>query len=204
MVTLALVESQLEAEDLLGYLSRAQAQVQRIDRIVDGVLHYASGSVEEITRFSVATLVESVCDLLRIELSRENIRLEIDVSDELPEPESSRAVVEQALLNLMLNAMHALSGRQDARLWISAQSDGNAIELAVSDNGPGVATALCNRIFEPFFTTKRQGIGTGLGLSVSQRNLSGLGARLFLDTSYQPGARFVLHLPIDSTHPDRV
>lgn len=68
------VESQLESDDLRGYLNRAQAQVQRIDRIVDGVLHYASGSVEEITRFSVATLVESVCDLLRIELSRENIR----------------------------------------------------------------------------------------------------------------------------------
>jgi PAS domain S-box-containing protein len=192
------VESQLKADDLRDYLSRAQTQVQRIDRIVDGVLHYASGSADEIARFSIATLVESVCDLLRIELSKENIRLEIDIADALPEPESSRAVVEQALLNLMLNAMHALSGREHARVRVSAQSDGKTIELAVADNGPGVAPALRNRIFEPFFTTKRQGIGTGLGLSVSQRNLSRLGARLFLDTNEQPGARFVLQLPIDS------
>ena len=104
-----------------------------------------------------------------------------------------------ALLNLMLNAVHALTGRKDARLWVTAISDDNEIELAVADNGPGVAPALCNRIFEPFFTTKRQGIGTGLGLSVSQRNLSRLGARLLLDTTYQLGARFVLHLPINST-----
>ena len=193
------VESNVEDDALRDYLGRAQRQVQRIDRIVDGVLHYASGSAEQVERFSVAVVVESVCDLLRSELSKRNIRLDVEVPEGLPDPESSRAAVEQALLNLMLNAMHALAGCDDPRLRVSAYADGDAIALAVADNGSGVPVAIRTRIFEPFFTTKPRGVGTGLGLSVSQRNLSKFGARLSLDTTYTAGARFLVCLPVDST-----
>jgi len=193
------VESRLADPRLRELLGRAQRQARRIDAIVDGVLHYArDGEDHRLERIAVPDLVASVCALLRAELSKQGITLELDLPEDLPQPRSCREVLEQALLTLMLNAMHALAERAERRLTVAARRRGDAVEIAVSDTGPGIAPALRERIFEPLFTTKPPGTGTGLGLSASQRNLSRLGVTLSLDDRYTGGARFVIRAPIDA------
>src|SRR6185436_16634471 len=97
-----------------------------------------------------------------------NIELREELSTHIPLIVINREEIQQIVLNLLLNAEHAIksTGRRGA-ITVRTGAEGNRVYLEVSDNGPGVALSLAGRIFEPFFTTKESGQGTGLGLSVS-------------------------------------
>jgi signal transduction histidine kinase len=97
------------------------------------------------------------------------------------------------LLNLLINASDAMGGR--GRVEIAARLDGDAVELRVSDSGPGVAAGDRARIFDPFFTTKEPGQGSGLGLSISRTLVEAYGGTIALAPS-ETGAAFVLRLPL--------
>ncbi len=103
------------------------------------------------------------------------------------------------LTNLIVNARQAL---QDAplprQIRVAAVVAGPTLEIAVSDNGPGVPEEIHSRIFDPFFTTKKPGAGTGIGLAVSRGIAEAHGGSLTLTPSTQ-GARFVLRLPLSGT-----
>jgi two-component system nitrogen regulation sensor histidine kinase NtrY len=78
---------------------------------------------------------------------------------------ADRKLIEQVLINLVRNAIEALSGRQDGRIQIVAQKDKDAVRIIVSDNGPGIPEDIIDQVFIPFFTTKEEGSGIGLSLS---------------------------------------
>jgi signal transduction histidine kinase len=78
---------------------------------------------------------------------------------------ADRKLIEQVLINLVRNAIEALSGRQDGRIKIVAQKVKDAVHIIVSDNGPGIPEDIIDQVFIPFFTTKEEGSGIGLSLS---------------------------------------
>jgi CheY-like chemotaxis protein len=107
------------------------------------------------------------------------------------------AQLQQALLNLILNAEQAMRGRTLRRLTVGVryQEDAAAIELSVTDTGHGIDQANLSRIFDPFFTTRDVGEGTGLGLSICYGIVRDHGGQICVTSKVQIGTTFSLLLP---------
>jgi signal transduction histidine kinase len=115
-------------------------------------------------------------------------QLEPDLPEVLADPDQ----VTQVLLNLVKNADEAL-GSEGGTIRLSAFRDGDAVVLAVADDGPGIAPADRERIFEPYFSTKET--GTGLGLPIARRIAEEHGGTLAARSDPGRGAIFELRLP---------
>ena len=104
----------------------------------------------------------------------------------------------QVVLNLVLNATQAMRGMGTLRIVTRRcrLDGGNGAELAVTDNGPGIAPEILPRIFEPFFSTKGQTLGTGLGLSVSYGIVERHGGRIHVESRPGDGTTFRVVLPL--------
>jgi signal transduction histidine kinase len=121
--------------------------------------------------------------------------VELVESDQLDRPlMCSGPMIEQILINLLDNAVHA-AGR-GGTVRVSAWCDNDRAIVEVSDSGPGVPVEMQNRIFDPFFTTKPVGEGTGLGLALSRRIALDHGGDLRLVRQIAGGAKFRLELPV--------
>ncbi|HVE77927.1 MAG TPA: ATP-binding protein [Gemmatimonadaceae bacterium] len=106
--------------------------------------------------------------------------------------------LQQVLLNLIVNAEHAMQHTPERRLTVTTRREGDAVVVEVADTGTGMAPAVQARIFEPFFTTKPEGSGTGLGLSVSYGIVQAHGGTLTCVSTLGAGTSFRLTLPISA------
>ena len=116
--------------------------------------------------------------------------------------EADAVQIEQVLLNLLINARHAMLGRGGS-LTVKASADGETDELRIQviDTGPGIPPALLPKIFQPFFTTKRtarkgEAKGTGLGLAICKDIIDHHGGRIEVASEVGRGTTFSLHLPL--------
>ena len=107
--------------------------------------------------------------------------------------------LQQVLLNLVVNAEHALANSPRRVITLRTSTAGGRVIVEVSDTGLGMSIEVQKRIFEPFFTTKPEGAGTGLGLSVSFGIVQTHGGMLTVHTAPGAGATFRLTLPIDKS-----
>ncbi|HWO20898.1 MAG TPA: ATP-binding protein [Kofleriaceae bacterium] len=178
----------------LEKLRRIGASAQRILRFSRDLVQYARPSGTDLELVDVAGVVRqsvSICDHL---VERGGISLTVEVDPELPVIRAVAGQLEQVLINLITNAVHAVeSGGQ---VVVRARVDGpTAVLLEVADSGPGVAEEDRARIFEPFFTTKTDGKGTGLGLSIVRNIVEQHRGAIALDRSELGGAAFRVVLP---------
>ncbi|GAA5170287.1 MULTISPECIES: ATP-binding protein [Halomonadaceae] len=109
--------------------------------------------------------------------------------------------LEQVLVNLIGNALQAMTDTSDPRLELSIATVTGHVRIGVRDSGPGIAEAHLGRVFEPFFTTKPVGKGLGLGLSISARIVEDLGGRLEACNAAAGGALFTIDLPAGEVAP---
>jgi CheY-like chemotaxis protein len=110
---------------------------------------------------------------------------------------ANEARLGQIVLNLLLNATHAMKeGQQETnRIRVGTRAEAGQVVIEVSDNGPGIPPELAGRVFDPFFTTKPRGIGTGLGLAMVHGVVTELGGTVGVDTALGEGTRFTVRLP---------
>jgi two-component system NtrC family sensor kinase len=113
-----------------------------------------------------------------------------------------RQKLHQVMLNLLVNAMHAIEARplsgERHTIRVSTRTEGDVAVLEVSDTGCGIPEKVRTRIFEPFFTTKSVGVGTGLGLSVCAMVIDRLGGTIDLDSTEGQGTTFTIRVPCDA------
>jgi two-component system NtrC family sensor kinase len=126
--------------------------------------------------------------------------VEYDLAPDLPAVRVRGNQLEQIWLNLMNNSAQALDELPPDRprriqIWARAVDEGAAVEVSVSDTGPGIPPALLDRIFEPFFTTKGRLKGTGLGLSISYGIARDHGGDITVRSVQDEGTTFVVRLP---------
>jgi two-component system C4-dicarboxylate transport sensor histidine kinase DctB len=107
--------------------------------------------------------------------------------------------LQQVVLNLVINAIHAMEGRERRLVRVRTGHDAGAVSLCVEDTGPGIAPEVAQRIFERFFTTKPSGKGTGLGLWIVQQIVAEHGGSVEVtNCEGDGGARFTVRLPADA------
>ncbi len=152
---------------------------------------------EPVELAGVPDLIDRTIRLVGSESLRHCI-LERDYGPDLPNLVLPLNRVTQVLVNLLINATHAMSevDRPVHRLRIAARSDDEFVAVTVSDTGSGIPASALERIFDPFFTTKRQNMGTGLGLSISRAIMRKLGGELSVESIAGEGAMFICLLPI--------
>jgi nitrogen fixation/metabolism regulation signal transduction histidine kinase len=150
-------------------LADAAEALETMARRSEGLLHFVQNH-RRITRRMVAKIeivplqrhFIRLQRLLTGELATRNITLTLVVEPQTLEIAADAELLDQALINLVRNAMEAL--RDGGRIGLSAFQEGGRVVIAVADNGPGIAADQREKVFVPFFTTKRQGSGVGLTL----------------------------------------
>ena len=150
-------------------------------------------------RTSLVDAQAAAASVLRLIGKELESRAEVDVNLQKTSPVlGDPAGLTQVILNLVVNAMHALPAEQARtnRVWVKAEDEGGHVVIEVADNGPGIPPEDRERIFEPFQTTKGSGEGSGLGLFVCRNIVNAWSGRVTVDERPGGGARFRVTLPI--------
>ncbi len=196
MAVLGLLEIALRApglpEEALKNLLKVDAEVRRIRLVASDLLGFARSSAPARKPVDLARCLEETLSLMAVELRHRNVKLSRRYQPGVAPVLADANQMKQVFLNLLLNAMQALEGREGT-IAVSVRADPGAVVARVEDDGPGVPEDLAARIFEPFFTTKGDK-GTGLGLSVSLGLIQANGGALTL-ARRSPGAAFELSFP---------
>jgi two-component system, NtrC family, sensor kinase len=189
------LEARGTEETDLEKLRRIGASAQRILRFSRDLVQYARPSGKETESVDLAGVVRqsvSICEHL---VERGGIALEVIVDPDLPVIHAVSGQLEQVLINLITNAVHAVEN--GGKVLVRARPlDHVSVLLEVCDSGPGVPEDARDRIFEPFFTTKADGKGTGLGLPIVRNIVDQHRGQISVERSDLGGAAFRVVIPI--------
>ena len=141
-------------------------------------------------------VVREVAGLTRTEMDRNRVELRTQLADDLPPVQADRIELQQLVLNLIVNAIEAMSdGARRDLLIASKKDDANNVRVSVCDSGRGLDPAAADRIFQPFYTTKHGGMG--MGLAICRSILERLGGRLSVRANAPCGTIFEFSIPIE-------
>ena len=183
---------QESGQKLERYLAVAKGEIARLDYIVTQFLQAIRPTPLHLALASLNDVVRETVELLRPEIENRGLTIRQKLAQGLPETPIDRAQIKQALVNLIKNAIQAMTRGGTLTLQTSEGSEG--IWLNVSDTGGGIPPEQIRRIFEPFYTTKRK--GTGLGLMIVQRIVREHSGRIELESRVGQGTMFRIWLPL--------
>ncbi|MEM9615105.1 MAG: ATP-binding protein [Actinomycetota bacterium] len=189
-----------ELPEALGQSLDGTQQVSRIVRAMKDFSH--PGSADEQVKLDVNRTVESAATVCRAEWKLV-ADLDLDLAPELPPITSYSGTLGRVVLNLIVNAAHAIGDIVDGTtdkgtITVRTLAVDDGVEIAVQDTGGGIPEAIRARVFDPFFTSKEVGKGTGQGLSLAWATVVDLhGGRLEFDSEAGVGTTFRISLPLD-------
>ncbi len=182
-------------EEFLGDVDEALGQIGRISTIIDHMRTFGRAEVMERTAVDLPEVVRRALIPLRQRLHLDNIDLHVEAASGLPQVYGVPVQLEQVFINLLSNAMDALTGVEKKEIRIGLEAADGEVRARVADNGCGMTSEVRERIFEPFFTTKEVGRGTGVGLAISYGILREHGGAIACDSAPGKGAVFTVTLP---------
>lgn len=183
---------------ILHQVDKISAAAERCSRIVKTFLTMARQQPSISENININEIVCTAVDVARFGDLNHMVKVDNVLAPNLPSCSADGDQITQVILNLILNAEHAIrdSGIGD-KVLVKTQNDlaKGTILIEIEDNGPGIPKALQSRIFEPFFTTKDVGDGTGIGLALSHRIIRSHNGQISLDKDFTAGTRFRIELP---------
>ena len=179
-------------EKLERYLDVCKGEIGRLDYIVTQFLSAIRPSPAQLQPAALNDVVRETTDLLRPEIENRGIIIKEKLARRLPLAALDPAQIKQVLVNLVKNAIQAMTRGGTLTLQTDASMDG--VILTVADTGGGIPQEQINRIFEPFYTTKKK--GSGLGLMIVQRIVREHQGRIELESHVGQGTVFRLWLPL--------
>jgi len=174
------------------YLDIAKGEINRLDYIISQFLQAIRPTRPELKPISLNDIVIDTVTLLGPEIDNREVNLEQHFADELPIAPLDEVQVKQALVNLIKNAIQAMTQGGTLTLTTLAETDG--VWVHVTDTGGGIPQEKINRIFQPYFTTKEK--GSGLGLMIVQRIVREHGGRIELESNTGEGTTFRIWFPL--------
>ncbi len=179
------------------YLSVAKGEINRLDYIVTQFLQAIRPAPLQVKLTTLNEVAERTLELLRPELDNRGITVKSKFARHLPTTPIDPTQVQQALVNLVKNAMQAMT--KGGALTVQTGETDEAAWVSVVDTGGGIPQEQINRIFEPFYTTKKK--GSGLGLMIVQRIIRAHGGRIELESHVGRGTTFRLWFPLHERKP---
>ncbi|HMP84580.1 MAG TPA: ATP-binding protein, partial [Verrucomicrobiota bacterium] len=179
------------------YLSVARGEINRLDYIITQFLQAIRPAPVQIKPARLNEVVQRTLELLQPELDNRGLTVKPRLARQLPIAPLDPTQIQQVLVNLVKNAMHAMTRGGTLTLQTGEGADG--VWVSVSDTGGGIPQEQINRIFEPFYTTKKK--GSGLGLMIVQRIVRAHGGRIELESHVGRGTSFPVWLPMHERQP---
>jgi len=190
-------------------VSDALEGVDRIASIVQAMRNFSHPGTEGDACVALNDAVHDTLGVSRNEW-KYVARVKTELDPELPRIAGSPSEINQVLLNLIVNAAHAIEEARDAGcapseprgcITVSTRREGGYAELRVRDTGNGIPDEIRERIFDPFFTTKEVGKGTGQGLAIAHAIVHRHGGSIEYETRVGEGTTFRVRLPLEKPHP---
>lgn len=174
-----------------GNMATIASLTDRIGSITGELRAFARKAPAKVEAVPLKTVIDGALLLVGHRLRLQAIDLDVDLAEPDLAVVADRIRLEQVLVNLLQNALEALAGRDDGRIGITARPAGDAVAIAIADNGPGLPATVMEHLFMPFTTTKPQGLG--LGLVISNDIIAEAGGKLAVEN--RGGAHFTITLP---------
>lgn len=179
-------------DDLKDLLSESKEGIERVKTIISAMKDFSHIEEEEFKPADIQRGLETTLNVVNNEL-----KYKADVVrefGELPPVECIISQINQVVMNLLVNAAHAID--DFGKIHIRTRAEGSSAVIEIEDTGKGIAPENMNRIFEPFFTTKPIGKGTGLGLSLSFNIIEKHNGHIEVDSQPGKGTCFRVTLPV--------
>lgn len=185
-----------DGEEICDAIAEIIQQVDRCKSITHNLLNYARKNDPVIQAMDVNGIVEDMVRLIEKDAQHRNIRIVRNYGDGLPALSTDAPQLRQVILNLLQNAVQAISDSGEVHVKTLQSSPGN-LEIRIRDTGIGITPEIIDKIFDPFFTTKPPGQGTGLGLSICQKIISRLGGDISVESQPGHGSTFTISVPFE-------
>jgi two-component system NtrC family sensor kinase len=191
-----------EAEDLDLVIQ----ETKRCAAIIRRLLDFAREKAPEKKYSDLNSMIEETTHLISQSAQVADIDIILDLDEDLPTIWVDEDLVKQVIMNMLVNAQHAIEGSGSITVRTSvrhghpsAGAEGSSVpmaEISITDTGCGISEENLQRIFDPFFTTKGVGKGTGLGLSVSHGTIMAHGGLVEVESNVGLGTKFRIYLPL--------
>ena len=191
-----LKENNEDDEETYNDISTIERHAENCKRIVADLLDFSRSGNSRTERQlgSVNDAIESVLSMVGQQFKKNQITLRCDLDSPLPDCLMDSRRIQQVLVNLIMNSVHAVGNR--GNIAINTRADKKHIFIEIDDDGPGIDKELLDKIFDPFFSTKEPGQGTGLGLSVSYGIVREHDGEIRVQSNPGQGTLFTVILPI--------
>jgi signal transduction histidine kinase len=178
----------LETAGLLEEIEQSMSRITDLVASVKSYIHMDQGALQTV---DIHQSLETTLTVMRHKL--QDVEVVRDYDPDLPPIQARGNELSQVWTNLIDNAIGAMHG--EGQLALITRREADAVTVEVADTGPGIPPEVMPHLFEPFFTTKQAGVGTGLGLDISQRIVQQHNGSI--EVLSQPGnTRFVVRLPV--------
>lgn len=177
-----------------GYLRLVDSEIDRCIDVTERLLKLSMFAGEHTQPVDINTAIRETVSLVAWEASASGITVSELLDESAPRVLASESDIRIVVLNLVQNALHAMSG--GGRLTVETRRDSGTIEVTVSDTGVGIDSRDCRHIFDPFFSRRADHVkGTGLGLSITRAIVERYGGTIRVESRLGEGARFIITFP---------
>jgi PAS domain S-box-containing protein len=185
-----------DLEEARQLLARIVNDGDRAGNVVSRIRHLVKKAPPRMEPLHMNEAISEVIELTRGEAIKNGVTVQTQFAESLPAVTGDRTQLQQVILNLILNAVQAMSQRDLSlrELWISTSASGSdGVLVSIRDSGPGILPESLDRLFDPFYTTKSGGMG--MGLSICRSIIEGHGGQIWATSNGQQGAAFNFTLP---------
>ncbi len=185
----------LEERDRIGFMQKIDAETERIRKIVKNLLDFSKPKDAHPREADINAVVQKSMSLVQNMMDVQNIETRVALEPDLPAVYVDEHQVQQVLVNLVTNAVQAMTPGGSLSVSTRNRKATGSVEITVMDTGKGISPEYVPHIFDPFFTTKGDG-GTGLGLSVSYGIIRNHGGEIRVESKVGTGTTITVELPV--------
>ncbi|PKO15999.1 hypothetical protein CVU37_11630 [candidate division BRC1 bacterium HGW-BRC1-1] len=190
LMDIALTRKNLD--EIESYWPVVRRGIDRMQALTQEMLAYSRQTLPKLVEAAVNDVVRDTVALFHAEDSENEVKLNVELANDLPTRYIDPDGLQKALLNMLSNSVDAFDGRE-GNITISTSLEGHNVAVRVKDDGKGISRQKLAKIFQPFFTTKGSR-GTGLGLSMTRRYIEDMGGSISVDSTEGEGTTFTIQL----------
>jgi two-component system sensor histidine kinase DctS len=185
-----------EQEDVLEALGQINHQAERAGEVIRQIRNFVRQNESHRSTVDINELVQEIVQLVEVEARWHDVDIQLQLSDIAASVLANRILIQQVLMNFVRNAIDAMSDGHNGLRQLTIQTimkNGDVIEVAVHDTGPGLSPESADQVFNPFYTTKADGMG--MGLPISNSIIKAHEGQIWVTTNNDGGSSFAFSLP---------